>query len=81
MDEKHFSLKKTVKAVAAGIGSSLRCMKAARPGAPLECPCCHSPMKVIVVITEPEEVLKILRHPAASGENRPIASGLRSSCA
>jgi len=37
-------------------------MKAARPGAPLECPRCHSPMNVIAVITDPQEARKILRH-------------------
>ena len=35
---------------------------------PLECTRCHSPMKVIAVIIEPEEVRKILRPP---GEDRP----------
>jgi hypothetical protein len=29
---------------------------------PLECPLCHSPMNVIAVITDLEEVKKILRH-------------------
>ena len=28
----------------------------------LECPHCHSPMKAIAVITEPEEIKNILRH-------------------
>ena len=36
--------------------------RAARPGVPLECPRCHSPMNVIAVITDPQEARKILRH-------------------
>ena len=38
---------------------------------PLECPRCHSPMKVIAVITEPEEVQKILRHLVKVGRSPP----------
>ena len=38
---------------------------------PLECPRCHSPMKVIVVITEVEEVRKILRHLVKVGRPLP----------
>jgi hypothetical protein len=34
---------------------------------PLECLHCHSPMKVIAVITDPEKVRKILRHLAKIG--------------
>ena len=41
---------------------------------PLECPRCHSPMKVIAVITEPEEVRKILRHPGCMAEQQPQAA-------
>jgi hypothetical protein len=38
---------------------------------PLECPRCHSPMKVIAVITDPEEVTKILRHLVKVGRSPP----------
>ncbi len=38
---------------------------------PLECPRCHSPMKVIAVITDPEEVKKILRHLVKGGRSPP----------
>ncbi len=38
---------------------------------PLECPRCHSPMNVIAVITEPEEVRKILRHLVKVGRSPP----------
>jgi len=38
---------------------------------PLECPHCHSPMNVIVVITDPEEVRKILRHLVKTGRSPP----------
>ena len=38
---------------------------------PLECPLCHSLMKVIAVITEPEEVRKILRHLVKIGRSPP----------
>jgi len=37
---------------------------------PLECPRCHSPMNVIAVIIEPEEVKKILRHLVKVGPGR-----------
>jgi hypothetical protein len=39
---------------------------------PLECPRCHSPMKVIAVITEPEEVQKIPRNLVKIGRGRFI---------
>ena len=29
---------------------------------PLVCPRCHSEMRIVAVITEPQEILKILRH-------------------
>jgi hypothetical protein len=38
---------------------------------PLECPRCHSPMNVIAVITDPEEVHKILRHLVKIGRSPP----------
>ena len=38
---------------------------------PLGCPRCHSPMKVIAVITDPEEVKKILRHLVKVGRPPP----------
>jgi hypothetical protein len=38
---------------------------------PLICPYCHSPMKVIAVITAPEEVRKILRHLMKIGRSPP----------
>ena len=38
---------------------------------PLECPRCRSPMKVIAVITEPQEVCKILRHLVKIGRSPP----------
>ena len=38
---------------------------------PLECPHCHAPMNVIAVITEPEEVKKILRHLVKIGRSPP----------
>jgi hypothetical protein len=38
---------------------------------PLECPRCHSPMNVIAVITELEEVKKILRHLVKVGRSPP----------
>jgi hypothetical protein len=39
-----------------GPSSLPRCTRATRPGAPLECPRCGSPMRILAVITEPEEV-------------------------
>ena len=38
---------------------------------PLECTRCHSPMKVIAVIIEPEEVRKILQHLVKVGRPPP----------
>ncbi len=38
---------------------------------PLECPRCQSPMKVIAVITDPDEVRKILRHLVKVGRSPP----------
>ena len=38
---------------------------------PLECPRCHSPMKVIAVITDPDVVRKILRHLVKIGRSPP----------
>ena len=38
---------------------------------PLECLCCHAPMNVIAVITEPEGVRKILRHLVKVGRSPP----------
>ncbi len=38
---------------------------------PLSCTRCRSPMKVIAVITEPEEVKKILRHLVKVGRPPP----------
>jgi hypothetical protein len=38
---------------------------------PLECPRCHAPMNVIAVITEPEEIRKILRHLVKVGRSPP----------
>ena len=35
---------------------------------PLSCPRCHNPMKVIAVITDPVQVLKILRHLIKTGK-------------
>ena len=37
---------------------------------PLECPRCHAPMNVIAVITDPDEVKKILRHLVKIGPGR-----------
>jgi hypothetical protein len=38
---------------------------------PLSCPRCHKPMKVIAVITDPAQVLKILRHLIRKGTPPP----------
>jgi hypothetical protein len=38
---------------------------------PLECPRCHAPMNVIAVITDPDEVKKILRHLVKIGRSPP----------
>ena len=38
---------------------------------PLTCPRCHNPMKVIAVITDPAQVLKILRHLLKTGKPPP----------
>ena len=38
---------------------------------PLECPRCGSPMRILAVITEPEEVRKILRHLVKIGRSPP----------
>ena len=38
---------------------------------PLECPRCHSPMNVIAVITDPQEVRKMLRHLVKIGRSPP----------
>jgi hypothetical protein len=38
---------------------------------PLECPRCLSLMKVIAMITDPDEIRKILRHPAKIGRSPP----------
>jgi hypothetical protein len=38
---------------------------------PLECAKCHSPMKILAVITDPEEVKKILRHLVKTGKSPP----------
>ena len=38
---------------------------------PLECPRCGSPMWILAVITEPEEVRKILRHLVKIGRSPP----------
>ncbi len=38
---------------------------------PLECPRCHSPMKLIAVIIDPEDVKKILRHLVKIGRSPP----------
>ena len=35
---------------------------------PLSCPRCHNPMKVIAVIIDPVQVLKILRHLIKTGK-------------
>ncbi|GAH20361.1 unnamed protein product [marine sediment metagenome] len=35
------------------------------------CPKCASPMKIIAVITDPEEVKKILRHLVKTGKSPP----------
>ena len=59
------------KAIVPGPGSSLRCTRAARPGAPLTCCRCGSPMRILAVITEPEEVRKILRHLVKIGRSPP----------
>ena len=40
-------------------------------GSPLTCPRCHNPMKVIAVITDPAQVLKILRHLIKTGKPPP----------
>jgi hypothetical protein len=37
---------------------------------PLVCPRCSAPMRILAVITEPEEVRKILRHLVKSGRSR-----------
>jgi hypothetical protein len=38
---------------------------------PLSCPRCHKPMKVIAVITDSAQVLKILRHLIKTGKPPP----------
>ena len=38
---------------------------------PLSCPRCHKPMKVIAVIIDPAQVLKILRHLIRKGTPPP----------
>ena len=71
-----------------GPGSSLRCTRAARPGAPLTCSRCGSPMRILAVITEPEEVRRILRHlvkigPGGAPLRRaadPLRGWIRASC-
>ena len=40
-------------------------------GGPLSCPRCHKPMKVIAVIIDPAQVLKILRHLIKNGTPPP----------
>ena len=73
----------TEKLVPHGPGSSLRCTRAARPGAPLTCSRCGSPMRILAVITEPEEVRRILRHLVKIGPGRPadpLRGWIRASC-
>ena len=41
---------------------------------PLICPQCSAQMRVLAVITEPEEVRKILRHPGCMAEQQPEAA-------
>ena len=41
---------------------------------PLVCPRCHSEMRIVAVITEPQEVCKILRHPGCMAEQQPEAA-------
>lgn len=38
---------------------------------PLTCPRCGKPMKVLAAITDPNQVLKILRHPIKTGKPPP----------
>ena len=38
---------------------------------PLICPRCHKPMKIIAVITDPAQVLKIRRHLIKTGKLPP----------
>jgi hypothetical protein len=38
---------------------------------PLLCPRCSAPMRILAVITEPEEVCKILRHLVKIGRSPP----------
>ena len=38
---------------------------------PLVCPRCHSEMRIVAVITEPQEVCKILRHLVKIGRSPP----------
>jgi hypothetical protein len=38
---------------------------------PLVCPRCSAPMRILAVITEPEEVRKILRHLVKIGRSPP----------
>jgi len=38
---------------------------------PLRCPCCGSQMRVLAVITEPQQVLSILRHLIKTGAAPP----------
>jgi hypothetical protein len=38
---------------------------------PLSCPRCHKPMRVVAVITDPAQVLKILRHLIKTGKPPP----------
>jgi hypothetical protein len=71
------------KAIVPGPGSSLRCTRAARPGAPLTCSRCGLPLRILAVITEPQEVQKILRHLVAIGRGRPAdrhRDWIRASC-
>ena len=48
-----------------------RLIKKAYDADPLICSRCHSPMKVIAIITDPARVLKILRHLAETGKPPP----------
>jgi hypothetical protein len=46
---------------------------------PLVCPRCSAPMRILAVITEPEEVRKILRHLVKIGRSPPLAARLLAS--
>jgi hypothetical protein len=49
----------------------VRLIKKVYDADPLCCPRCHSPMKIIAVVTDPAQVLKILHHLIKTGKPPP----------